>query len=635
MKWMGIIMLIAMCCAAYAQTGPQSGRYFVITVVDDETGRGVPLVELSTTNNIKLYTDSNGIIAFYEPGLMGLDVHFMVKSHGYEYPKDGFGYAGITLKVVEGGKAELRIKRINLAERLYRVTGQGIYSDSVLAGIKLPTSQPVINGLVMGQDSVLTTIYKGKLWWFWGDTGRPAYPLGNFHTTGASSLLPGSGGLDPSAGVDLDYILNEEGFTKEMARFSKVGPTWLGGLVTLKDASGTVRMYAMYSNVDQSMNTLNAGIAEFQDELQQFKPVRRIDHKGPIMPGGHPFKVSDGGQPFIFFSPGSRVVADKEHLLNPGSYEAFTCTKPGSREKSISIERVRNGRPVFGWKRDTPFLWPADEARLIKEGVLRPSEALFHIQDIATGKPVGYHGASINWNAYRGRWVMIMSELFGSSTLGEVWYLEADTPLGPWVYARKIVTHDTYSFYNPRHHPMFDQQNGKLIYFEGTYTTTFSGNTNPTPRYEYNQMMYRLDLSNPKLVLPVPVYVLSNPDLPDQFATLSGVPDDVQKLPIAFFAPDQPGEGTVPIYQQDGALVTGSKATKQAAPLFYALPADTAKPPAAAVALYEYVCANDGKRVYSTNRRWAKKGFQRSEQPLCYVWKNPMGVELPLHRYGR
>ena len=97
---------------------------------------------------------------------------------------------GLTLKVVEGGRAELRLKRINLAERLYRVTGEGIYSDSVLAGIKPPISQPVINGLVMGQDSVLTTLYKGKLWWFWGDTGRPAYPLGNFHTTGASSLLP-------------------------------------------------------------------------------------------------------------------------------------------------------------------------------------------------------------------------------------------------------------------------------------------------------------------------------------------------------------------------------------------------------------------------------------------------------------
>ena len=72
---------------------------------------------------------------------------------------------------------------------------------------------------------------------------------------------------------------------------------------------------------------------------------------------------------------------------------------------------------------------------------------------------------------------MIAVESFGSSSfLGEVWFAEADTPLGPWVYARKIVTHEKYSFYNPKQHPMFDKENGRIIYFEGTYTTMFSGN---------------------------------------------------------------------------------------------------------------------------------------------------------------
>ena len=94
----------------------------------------------------------------------------------------------------------------------------------------------------------------------------------------------------------------------------------------------------------------------------------------------------------------------------------------------------------------------------------------------------------------------------GSSFLGEVWYAEADTPLGPWVYARKIVTHDDYSFYNPKQHPIFDQDGGRIIFFEGTYTTTFSGNKDPTPRYDYNQVMYQLDLADPRLALPVAVY---------------------------------------------------------------------------------------------------------------------------------
>lgn len=43
---------------------------FKIKVVDAETGRGIPLVELKTTNNVLYYTDSAGVVAFSEPGLM-------------------------------------------------------------------------------------------------------------------------------------------------------------------------------------------------------------------------------------------------------------------------------------------------------------------------------------------------------------------------------------------------------------------------------------------------------------------------------------------------------------------------------------------------------------------------------------
>ena len=82
-----------------------------------------------------------------------------------------------------------------------------------------------------------------------------------------------------------------------------------------------------------------------------------------------------------------------------------------------------------------------------------------------------------------------------SSFLGEVWYAEADAPEGPWQDARKILTHDRYSFYNPVQHPLFDQDGGRTIYFEGTYSTTFSRENDPTPRYDYNQMMYRLDVA--------------------------------------------------------------------------------------------------------------------------------------------
>lgn len=617
--WLTVVILL--CTAAVGQTGPQSGKYFAITAVDDATGRGVPLVELTTTNHLRYYTDSNGIIAFYEPGLMGQDVHFLVKSHGYEYPKDNFGYAGLTLKAVEGGSAEIRIKRINIAERLYRITGQGIYADSVLLGRKVPLKQPVINGLVMGQDSVASVVYKGKVFYIWGDTTKPSYPLGNFQTTGATSLLPGHGGLDPEVGVNLTYFTSPDGFTKQMAPIPGPGPTWLGGLLALPDENKQERLYASYAKVDQAMKTLETGLVRYNDEKDLFEKIVEMDLNAPVLPGGHPFRVMDAGVEHIYFTPLTRVQADIAHLKDTAQYEAYTCLKPGSRKEKIEVDRAEDGKARFAWKRDTPALMPQDEARLIKEGSLKPEDALFHIQDADTGSPVGYHGSSVSWNQYRKRWVMIMSQIMGTSLLGEVWYLEADTPLGPWVYARKIVTHDNYTFYNPRHHPMFDKENGKLIFFEGTYTGWLTGSTDYTPRYDYNQIMYKLDLSSPRLALPVPVYMLSKYGVPDRFAT--GIQDTPTALPIAFFAPDQPGTNTIPI----------TLGGKQGKPDFYALPADVPSPPATTTPLYEFVRARDGRHAYTTDGSWSMNGFHRSERPLCLVWKNPMTVSLPLNRY--
>jgi hypothetical protein len=37
------------------------------------------------------------------------------------------------------------------------------------------------------------------------------------------------------------------------------------------------------------------------------------------------------------------------------------------------------------------------------------------------------------------------------------------------------------------------------LLFEGTYTTTFENHAFPTARYDYNQILYRLELNDPKL----------------------------------------------------------------------------------------------------------------------------------------
>ena len=119
--------------------------------------------------------------------------------------------------------------------------------------------------------------------------------------------------------------------------------------------------------------------------------------------------------------------------------------------------------------------------------------------DVDSGREVEPHRGSVTYNRWRNRFVVVFTEKGGTSPLGEVWYSEAVSLKGPWNKAIKIVTHSKMSFYNPQQHPEFEQQNGRMIYFEGTYTHTFSGNPHPVPRYEYNQLMYRLDLADTRI----------------------------------------------------------------------------------------------------------------------------------------
>ncbi|SIN72933.1 hypothetical protein SAMN05444166_0484 [Singulisphaera sp. GP187] len=613
---------------------PAAERFFTIEVVDDQSGRGIPLVELRTVNDIRLVTDSNGIAAFEEPGLMDQPVFFHVRSHGYEFPKDGFGIRGKALPVRPGGSAQLKLKRINIAERLYRVTGGGIYRDSALAGRPTPLRQPVINGKVLGSDSVVNTVYQGKIYWFWGDTNRPGYPLGNFNVPGATSRLPGEGGLDPNRGVDLDYYVGEDGFARAEAQMPGSGPTWIDGLVAIRDGSGRERMFAGYAKIRNLLDVYERGLVEFDDPTQRFKKAATFPLDSPVIPGGHPFlKVVDGTE-YVYFSkpyPLVRVKADPESLVRPERYEAFTCLVKGSRLDAPKIDRAEDGSARYSWKTDTPALFAAEQAKLVQEKLLRPDEVLLSLQDADTGKAVTAHGGSVYWNNYLKRWVMITVELGGTSLLGEVWFATAGSPLGPWVYARKVVTHDNYSFYNPKQHPMFDQQGGKRIFFEGTYTHTFSSNKDATPRYDYNQVMYQLDLATPQLNLPVAVYRQDDTFVLGQSRRKNVEPASGS---VPFFALERPGLKTVPVFATttEGTLKLTLRASPDQAvssPSFHALPADAEDPPATTVPLYEFTSSDGKSRVYSTETTRPEPGYRRTEAAFCRVWRNPSRFNPP------
>jgi hypothetical protein len=529
----GYTLLVLGCALCASSTRAASDDYFRIEVVDDQTGRGVPFVELSTTTHERFFTDSNGLIALDAPELLGRSTWFNIASHGYEFPADGFGFRGARLTPKLGESATLKIKRLNIAERLYRVTGAGIYRDTVLLGEKPPIDQPLLNAEVAGQDSVVAAIYKGKIFWVWGDTARLSYALGHFATAAATSDLPGRSGLDPSIGINLNYFVDSSGFSKGVVPLGRPGPVWTDGLVSVKDDAGRERLVAHYVRVKELFSPVESGLAVFNDQTEQFDVIKQIDLESPLAPGSHPFRVNVDGEEHIYF-PGYylrpmsyapiRVRAGWQSLLDLSQYEAFTCLKPGTRYDKADppLDRSSDGKLIWAWKRDTAALTEAQLRELVEAGHMARDESPLRLTDIDTGEALRTFGGSIQWNEYRKRWILITVNAISDEVIGgDVYFAEANAPEGPWVYAKKIATHsakdDDYDFYNPVHHTFYDQQGGRLIYFQGTLSTFFSKNRRAAPRYSYNQLMYRLDLADPRLNLPAPPPALSNVQ-PGRFA---------------------------------------------------------------------------------------------------------------------
>lgn len=508
---MMIIVVLATIMASNVSCDAQDQKYFHIKVVDKETGRGVPLVELKTVNGISHVTDSAGNIAFYEPGLMKTEVYFHVSGHGYIVPKDGFGYRGVRLVPVAGKKYVVKINRNNLAERLYRITGAGIYRDTTMLGLTPPIKQPLLNGKVLGSDSVVNAIYRGKLYWFWGDTNRPGYPLGNFEVSGASSALPNA--IDPDVGIDLDYFVNNSGFAKKMAPVPGAGPTWIFGSMVLNDRDGNERMLAKYEKIKPPLQAYERGLVLFNDEKQQFEPFAKFDLNAPLFPSGQSLLVkaesrTDVEQDYVYFAnpfPLIRVRASIDAIKNPKNYEAFSYFKTdlkipknenGVRQFSADqLDRDKDGKLVAKWRLNSFPISPATEISLLNKRLITKDETIALLSEADSKKQLRLASGSVAWNDYRKKWIMIAVQSWGSSMLGEIWFAESESLEGPWKSPTKIVTHNDYSFYNPRHHAYFDKDGGRVIYFEGTYTKMFSGTKTGTPRYDYNQIMYRLDMS--------------------------------------------------------------------------------------------------------------------------------------------
>jgi len=329
--------------------GAPATAQYKIQVVDSSTGRGVPLVELTPLGGPMLVTDSNGIAAFDQAGFMNQDVSFNLRSYGY-------ANAAQTLHPTLGGAVQLAIQRNNLAERLYRVTGTGIYKDSVAVGASVPIAQPLLNANVRGQDSVQSVVYKGQIYWFWGDTLYETGALGNFRTSGARSQLPANGGLDPSAGVNLNYFVNANGWSKEMMPVPQTGLMWIDGVFTVHDVDGQERLLARNARYLDLASNVEQGLALFSDSTETFQRFQSYSLTAPITPQGHSFKHSVDGQEYIYFDltyPNVRVKSNWFDVTHIANWEAYTPLKANTRYDSTNppLDLDAFGKPIFGWKK--------------------------------------------------------------------------------------------------------------------------------------------------------------------------------------------------------------------------------------------------------------------------------------------
>jgi hypothetical protein len=436
-------------------------RIEIVEAGDACTVWPVPGVELRTVHGVRFVSDNAGLIAFDLPELMGRETWLSLHGHGYSVSDQALtktmGYCGVCLVPAPGKTIRVAVERKILARRLGRMTGAGLFAEAHKLGLHLDWAE---SG-VLGADSVVTADFGGRMMWFWGDTRLAHHPLGIFNVSAAYTehfQPPPMPPLRPS----FTYISKRKSAHSEMrprgvAAVPGDGPTWIWGAVTLPDAQGLPHLVAAAVKIRDKLHEYRWDLVEWNVQEEVFQPIETVwsedaaHPKPPTVPEGHavPWTDHEGRDCILFCRP-------FPILRTPATYE--------------------------GWRDSTTW---------------QPLAAATSATTPA-GQTIPVHRGHIAWHPWRRKWLAIFTQRGGkSSSLGEIWLAEASDPIGPYIDAHKVLSHDTYTFYNPVLHPQFFRADSPLVYFEGSYTSEFSGNKMPTPRWDYNQVMYQVDLSSP------------------------------------------------------------------------------------------------------------------------------------------
>jgi hypothetical protein len=427
-----------------------------IQVVEKGSGWPVPMMILTTVSNQRFITDNAGVIALSDPEYMGRKTWFSVSGDGYEMPRDSFGNRGFAFVPQPGGTQKVEVTRTNIAKRLGRLTGSGIFEESQKLGEHTDWQESGITG----QDTAFVAPYAGKLFWIWGDSNLFGYPLGFYNTPGGTTPLAPLSSFEPPIAMPYDYYKGPDGIPHGVIAANPGGPIWLTAVVTLPDRDGQDHLVATYTKIFNHLDVSEIGLAEWDPGASMFKETKVVwkrDGSGSgdrdMHPGGHPSFWTDGtGTKWVYFGEGP------PHMRCPATYEAWKDSSTWEKVDRPSALKSPSGEEV----------------------------------QIATG--------SVVFNPMRKRWIMIFQQRFGKpSPMGEIWYAEADAPTGPWGPCVKVVSHEKYTFYNPFINQELVPANANFTLFEGTYTQEFGPEPIKTELYNYNQILYRLDLDDPAL----------------------------------------------------------------------------------------------------------------------------------------
>lgn len=453
-----ILIALVLIGAAGMTDAAHPAEPFRIEVVERGDGRPVPLVEVRTTHGVSFFSDNAGVIAFDLPEMMGRELWMEVAADGYEVPANALAFRGVKLIPEPGKTARIEVERTSIAKRIGRLTGAGLFAESQKTGGDREWTESGVTGC----DSVQIAPFGARLFWLWGDTTLPDRPLGLFHCSGATTTARPLDSFDPPLRLAFDMFRDKDGQPRNIAEMPGEGPTWLTALANLPGEDDHERLVATYMKVRSLDDIYEWGLAVWDGS--NFQPHRTVwkksaeSPKPPPLPTGHAVRWTDDderewmlfGHPF----PSLKCPATFEAWEDPAKWETLAAPGP---------------------------LTAADGS-----GEVKPAN--------------GPHSGSIAWSGHRKRWITVFQQSGGSpSSLGEIWYAEADSPFGPWGPAVKVLSHRKHTFYNVRLHPELTPPDAPFVLFEGTYTAMFADGAAPTPRHEYNQVLYRLDLDDARL----------------------------------------------------------------------------------------------------------------------------------------